>query len=67
MTDFQKAMLASIIRHGLTVLSGYLIAQHVLTGEQANSLIVAFTNYFVDAVPLIGAMVWSYAHKASVN
>lgn len=38
-SDFVKASLASLIRHGATAAAGYLVTQGLIQGNQTNDLI----------------------------
>jgi hypothetical protein len=59
----QQALLASIVRHGLTALSAYLVSQQLLAPEHSATFVTQLTGYVVDALPALVAMAWSLAHK----
>jgi hypothetical protein len=58
---------ASLIRHGLTVLSTYLVAHQMLAPDASAGFVNSLTNYAVDAIPAIVAILWSFTQKSDVH
>lgn len=54
-----KTTLAALIRHGLTVLTGYLITKGTISGNTAEALLAL--------VPGVAAIIWSFLNKWKVT
>jgi hypothetical protein len=61
--ELYKMVFGSAVRHGLTALSTYLVAQNMLTPEHAPGFVDNLSTYLFDAAPAILAFVWSYTQK----
>jgi hypothetical protein len=65
--ELLRMLAASLIRHGLTMLSTYLVAQHMLAPDHAAGFVADLTNYAVDAIPAIIALLWSAVQKSDAH
>jgi hypothetical protein len=59
MPDFAKALLASAIRHAMTVVAGSLAAAGYLSGDEQTALIADGSGLLL----LAASLAWSYASK----
>lgn len=62
--ELLRMLAASAIRHGLTLLSAYLVSKNI---PLPDDFVGNATNYAVDAIPVIVALVWSAIQKSATH
>lgn len=62
-----RMVAASAIRHGLTALSTYLVSRQLLAPEHSAAFAGDLTNYALDILPALFAMVWSMVQKSDTH
>jgi hypothetical protein len=67
MTALQKQILLAVVRWGLNVAGAYLVAQHVVTADQAEQARDGIALYLVEhgalVLPLMASLAWSLLNK----
>jgi hypothetical protein len=62
-----KMLLGAAVRHGLTILSTYLVSHQLLDPTYTNTFVENVTTYILEAAPAIIALVWSGVQKARAH
>lgn len=62
--ELLRMLAAAGIRHGLTILSAYLVAKHIPVSDD---FVANTTAYVVDALPAIIALGWSAVQKSHTH
>jgi hypothetical protein len=65
--ELLRMLLAGFIRHALTALSTYLVANRMVTAEPSADVINVVTNYAVDILPALVALIWSSVQKSDTH
>jgi hypothetical protein len=58
-----ELLIGALTRWALTIVSAYLVAHHVLTAAEGDTLLAHGVNHAVLAAPAIIALVWTIAQK----
>lgn len=62
-----RVALVSLVRHGLTVLAGYVVAKGILTEDQASGAVREAVDIAVPILMVAGAVGWSVVSRKLQN